>query len=127
MSKLNLSNSLLYFLQKNKSQLIAISLMATMSCSITSCKSNIQNNIKDSSISITHNKSNDLKNRIENNINVIDVIKNDSINGYYIYEQLYNKENFIGYDQYFISFEDAKNLELTELLDSKILYKAKTK
>lgn len=143
MSKLNINNSIQNFLKNNKIRICAIALLTLIPISLCSCKAK-EKTTTNSSI-VIEQEDNNLRNHIIKNIDNINVVENQQVGGYYIYEEIYKEipiyainennkkyikdyeKNFVGYDQYFIQYEEAENLKIHELLKSRkcLTYKNK--
>lgn len=118
MSKLNTNKSIINFLKKNSVKVCAVTMLTLSPTFLISCK-NKNDNTNISTTITEYSKEDNLKKYIEQNIDNISVVENQSVGGYYIYEEIYKDGNFIGYNQYFIEYSKAENLELNDLLKSR--------
>jgi len=145
MSKLTLHKSLYEFLYRNKFISIGAGFGAAviMLTSAAGCTYKDNNNISITDTKKLNQDQEFLKQHILEYITNIEVYKNENIGGYYIHEQLYEEaqgfiknENgeivetdkiFIGYNQFFITFEEAELMEVTDLLEARVLWEFKIK
>lgn len=136
MSKINSKKSLIDVLNSNKIKLTAGLLTFTMIGTFSGCNLND----KEQAVTTTteQNHLEQLKNRIESNIDNIYTVKDDEYEQYIISEYIYreepmyetntNGEKYIKYYEskctsiltYNISYENAEYLGLTEILDEKL-------
>jgi len=127
MHNIKFNKNIFKFFKNNKIKLLVLGLsiivINSTSCQVKNKKTKENNNIK---TTLTNKK--DLKESIIKNIKNITVTKDTD--KYIIEEDVYietpinNKEQkkqvYIGSQQYCITFEEAKELNLTKLLESKI-------
>ena len=139
MSNLKLNNSLFDFFKKNKAKICAIGMIGVMSLNLVACNSNTTNN-KDYNTT-TQNETTGEKiwiTNIKNNIDNISVSKDLENSNYILLETQYfeipyyemddNGDLFVSHTdkqvldtvQYKISFDEANEYNLTELLESKV-------
>ncbi|MBQ9072377.1 MAG: hypothetical protein IJY25_04400 [Bacilli bacterium] len=142
MSKLTINKSITNFLNRNKVRLAALGTASIMAATMTACTHNKNENTEITINAATEDQQ-DLKAHILDYITNMDVFKNEGVGGYYIHEELYEEapgftmdkngnivetnKNFIGYSQFFISFEDAELLELTEILEARVVWSQNVK
>ena len=141
MSKLKLG-SIFSFLNKNKKRFMAGGLALTTFGTIPGCTYSI---VVEQPKELSPYQE-ILKRQILSNIEDMEVYKTEGVGGYYLHQPLYEEapgftrnengelvetdKNFIGYTQFFITFEEAKLMELTEILEARVIWaseKEKTK